>query len=69
VQRNAMRSYEEQRDFKELLLADKDVTGVLDRPRSMRVRFSRCSCATWGTSSIESLRRPRRRPFTSAAGW
>ncbi|HTL02215.1 MAG TPA: adenylosuccinate lyase [Vicinamibacterales bacterium] len=32
VQRNAMRSYEEQRDFKELLLADKDVTGVLDRP-------------------------------------
>jgi adenylosuccinate lyase len=29
VQRNAMRSFNEQRDFKELLLADADVTGVL----------------------------------------
>jgi len=32
VQRNAMRSYAEQRDFKELLLADADVTGALPRP-------------------------------------
>jgi adenylosuccinate lyase len=29
VQRNAMRSFSEQRDFKALLLADRDVTGVL----------------------------------------
>ena len=29
VQRNAMRSFHEQRDFKALLLADADVTGVL----------------------------------------
>jgi adenylosuccinate lyase len=29
VQRNAMRSFEEKRDFKSLLLADPDVTGVL----------------------------------------
>jgi adenylosuccinate lyase len=31
VQRNAMRSFEERRDFKALLLADPDVTRVLDR--------------------------------------
>jgi adenylosuccinate lyase len=31
VQRNAMKSYDEQKDFRELLLADKDVMGVLDR--------------------------------------
>jgi adenylosuccinate lyase len=31
VQRNAMRSFAEQRDFKALLLADADVTQVLDR--------------------------------------
>jgi adenylosuccinate lyase len=31
VQRNAMRSFAEQRDFKALLLADADVAGVLDR--------------------------------------
>jgi len=30
VQRNALRSYDEQTDFKQLLLADKDVMGVLD---------------------------------------
>jgi adenylosuccinate lyase len=29
VQRNAMRSFHEQRDFKSLLLADADITGVL----------------------------------------
>jgi adenylosuccinate lyase len=29
VQRNAMRAFAEQRDFKELLLADADITGVL----------------------------------------
>ena len=29
VQRNAMRSFAERRDFKSLLLADADVTGVL----------------------------------------
>ena len=31
VQRNAMRSYDEAGDFQQLLLADKDVMGVLDR--------------------------------------
>ena len=31
VQRNAMRSYDEKADFKQLLLADPDVMGVLDR--------------------------------------
>ena len=31
VQRNAMRSFHEQRDFKSLLLADADVSGVLSR--------------------------------------
>ena len=31
VQRNAMRSYADQRDFKELLLADSDIAGVLSR--------------------------------------
>jgi adenylosuccinate lyase len=31
VQRNAMRSFHEQRDFKPLLLADRDVTNVLSR--------------------------------------
>src|SRR5205823_1848635 len=31
VQRNAMRSFDEQRDFKMLLLADADVTSVLSR--------------------------------------
>ena len=30
VQRNALRSYDEQKDFRQLLLADKDVMGVLD---------------------------------------
>jgi adenylosuccinate lyase len=32
VQRNAMRAFHERRDFKELLLADPDVTGVLSGP-------------------------------------
>jgi adenylosuccinate lyase len=31
VQRNAMRAFHEQRDFKELLLADDEVTRVLSR--------------------------------------
>jgi adenylosuccinate lyase len=31
VQRNAMRSFHEQRDFKSLLLSDPDVTNVLSR--------------------------------------
>ncbi len=31
VQRNALRSYDEQKDFKQLLLADSDVTAVLTR--------------------------------------
>jgi len=30
VQRNAMQSYDQQKDFKQLLMADKDVRGVLD---------------------------------------
>jgi len=31
VQRNAIRAYDEEKDFKQLLLADKDVMGVFDR--------------------------------------
>jgi adenylosuccinate lyase len=31
VQRNAMRAYDEKKDFKQLLFADEDVMGVLDR--------------------------------------
>ena len=31
VQRNALRSYDEKKDFKQLLLADADVMGVLDK--------------------------------------
>jgi adenylosuccinate lyase len=31
VQRNALRSYDEKKDFKQLLLDDRDVMGVLDR--------------------------------------
>src|SRR5689334_23443433 len=36
VQRNAMRSFHEARDFKALLLADADVTGVLSAPEIER---------------------------------
>jgi adenylosuccinate lyase len=38
VQRNALRSYDEQTDFKQLLLADKDVMGVLD-PKTVEDAF------------------------------
>jgi adenylosuccinate lyase len=38
VQRNAMRSYDEKKDFKQLLLADKDVMGVLD-PKAVEDAF------------------------------
>ena len=38
VQRNAMRSYEERRDFKALLLADPDVAGVL-KPSELEAAF------------------------------
>jgi adenylosuccinate lyase len=38
VQRNAMRSFAEQRDFKALLLADADVTAVLS-PREIERAF------------------------------
>jgi adenylosuccinate lyase len=38
VQRNAMRSYEDGKDFKQLLLEDRDVTSVLDR-RSLDAAF------------------------------
>jgi adenylosuccinate lyase len=31
VQRNAMRAYDEKTDFKQLLLADRDIMNVLDR--------------------------------------
>jgi adenylosuccinate lyase len=30
VQRNALRAYDQNKDFKDLLLADRDVMGVLD---------------------------------------
>jgi adenylosuccinate lyase len=36
VQRNAMRAFQEQRQFKDLLLADADVTAVLKRPEIER---------------------------------
>ena len=39
VQRNALRSYDEQKDFKQLLLADKDVMGVLD-PKTVEDAFN-----------------------------
>ena len=39
VQRNALRSYDEQKDFKELLLADKEVMGVLD-PKAVEDAFN-----------------------------
>ncbi len=38
VQRNAMRSYDEKRDFKQLLLADEDVMSVLD-PKTVEDAF------------------------------
>jgi adenylosuccinate lyase len=38
VQRNAMRSFHERRDFKELLLADPDVTRVLP-PEALEAAF------------------------------
>src|SRR4051794_15901785 len=38
VQRNAMRSFEEQKDFKQLLLADSDVTSVL-QPAEIELAF------------------------------
>ena len=38
VQRNAMRSFDEQKDFKSLLLADGDVDGVLS-PREIEKAF------------------------------
>ena len=47
VQRNAMRSFHEQRDFKALLLADPDVTrGAAARGRSTRRSTSTRSCGT-----------------------
>ena len=52
VQRNAMRSFHEQRDFKALLLADPDVTRVLSPPRSTRRSISASSCATSTRFSI-----------------
>ena len=39
VQRNALRSYDEQKDFKQLLLADKDVMAVLD-PKTVEDAFN-----------------------------
>jgi adenylosuccinate lyase len=39
VQRNALRSYDEQKDFKQLLLADKEVMGVLD-PKAVEDAFN-----------------------------
>ena len=54
VQRNAMRSFHEQRDFKALLLADADITGVLTPPRSRRRSTSTISCATSTRSSTAS---------------
>ena len=67
VQRNAMRSYDEQKDFKQLLLADKDVMGVLDREdRRRRVRSERAAEERRTRSSIacsESAAVGGRRPL------
>ena len=58
VQRNAMRAFSEKRDFKALLLADRDVTGVLAACRHRtRVRRSTSSCGTSTTSSVVCSRR------------
>ena len=51
VQRNAMQSFAERRDFKALLLADPDVTAVLRRPRSSAPSISTNSSGTSTRSS------------------
>ena len=47
VQRNAMRSFHEQRDFKTLLLADPTSPACCRRPRSSGRSTSASRCATW----------------------
>ena len=54
VQRNAMRAFHEQRDFKALLLADADVMKVLPPPTSRRRSTSTNSYATSTRSSTAS---------------
>ena len=58
VQRNAMRSFDEQADFKTLLLADRRhhrrAVAIRDRARAS---ISTCSSATWTRSSNGSSRR------------
>ena len=62
VQRNAMRSFHEQRDFKALLLADADVTPCCRRRRSSARSISTSSCGTSTTSSTGcSVSSPRGR--------
>ena len=62
VQRNAMRSFAEQRDFKALLLADPDVDARADRrPRSSARSISTSSSGTSTTFSTGSFDDARRR--------
>ena len=67
VQRNAMRSFHEQKDFKSLLLADPDLTRVLSPARSRRRSISTISCGTWMRFSSGCLARRRMR-CAAAAG-
>ena len=62
VQRNAMRAFHEQRDFKTLLLEDPDLTQGADAPaRSRRRSISTSISGTSTRSSIACSRRCRRR--------
>ena len=68
VQRNAMRSFHEQKDFKSLLLADSDLTKVLtpaeiekafdlnDQMRNVDAIFERVFGGKQGTVSVEAVR-------------
>ena len=68
VQRNAMRSFSEQRDFKALLLADADVARALPREvhRATRSIWTR-SCGTW-TRFSPACSATRKRSGASAYG-
>jgi adenylosuccinate lyase len=63
VQRNAMRSFHEQQDFRTLLLADADITGVLTREEIERTfsldeqlrHVDALFARVFGDASVESL--------------
>ena len=74
VQRNAMRSFNEQKDFKQLLLADTDITNVLPagrdrtRVRSARAVQARRSCFRPGVRPGGQRRGRRARRRRSGEG-